>query len=141
MNLRALQIFVEVMRHRSFAAVARDQQVAPSSISRTVASLENEIGVRLFQRTTRQLRPTEAALAYFEELEPLVTALERAASLASEASCEPRGVLRIGAAVSFSQVTLVPLLPEFLERYPDLNVELLLSDNVADLVTERIDVA
>ncbi|MGF1459920.1 MAG: LysR family transcriptional regulator [Leptolyngbyaceae cyanobacterium] len=73
MEVAALQIFVEVMRQGSFAAVARDRTVDPSSVSRTIATLEQELGVRLFQRSTRRLSPTEAGLTYFNRVEPLIT--------------------------------------------------------------------
>ena len=141
MEIDVLRTFVEVMRRGSFASVARDRNVAPSSISRTVASLEQALGVRLFNRTTRQLSPTEAALAYFERIEPMIDELERAALVASDSGDTPRGTLRITAAVTFAQVNLVPHLPEFARRYPELSFELLLTDKFVDLVEERVDVA
>lgn len=72
MELAALKVFVEVMRAGSFAAVARVHQVDPSSISRTIAMLEGELGFRLFQRTTRRLAATEAGALYFERMQPIV---------------------------------------------------------------------
>ncbi|MCJ8282872.1 MAG: LysR family transcriptional regulator, partial [Rivularia sp. ALOHA_DT_140] len=72
MDLSVLQIFVEVMRNGSFAAVARERNIDPSSVSRIIAALESELGIRLFQRTTRKLSPTEAGITYFERVEPLV---------------------------------------------------------------------
>jgi DNA-binding transcriptional LysR family regulator len=72
MDLSVLQLFIEVMRQGSFAAVARDRNIDPSSVSRAIAGLEAELGIRLFQRTTRQLSPTEAGNAYFNRIEPLV---------------------------------------------------------------------
>ncbi|NER84353.1 MAG: LysR family transcriptional regulator, partial [Leptolyngbya sp. SIO1D8] len=78
MDLSVLQIFVEVMRQGSFAAVARDRDIDPSSVSRTIAGLEKELGIRLFQRTTRRLSPTEAGTAYFERVEPLIEEMQQA---------------------------------------------------------------
>lgn len=141
MDLDTLGTFIDVMRRGSFAAVARDRNVDPSSVSRTIAGLEQNLGVRLFNRTTRQLSPTEAALAYFDRLEPLIDEFLRATQMASDSTQAPHGTLRITAPVSFAQVNLVPLLPEFARRYPDLDFDLVLSDRFLDLVEERIDLA
>lgn len=141
MEIATLRTFVEVMRRRSFTSVAQGLNVAPSSISRTIASLESELGVRLFHRTTRNLSPTEAALAYFDRVEPMLTELEKAALEAADSGETPRGLLRITAAVAFAQVNLIPLLPEFSRRYPELRFDLILVDKLLDLVEERIDLA
>ncbi|MGF1570122.1 MAG: LysR substrate-binding domain-containing protein [Nodosilinea sp.] len=141
MDLSALQIFIEVMGQGSFAAVARDRNIDPSSVSRIIASLEQELGVRLFQRTTRQLAPTEAGMVYFERIEPLIEEMQQAISRATDLSEHPHGTLRVTTSVSFGQTCLVPLLPTFQARYPDLTVNLLLTDAVVDLVAERIDLA
>jgi DNA-binding transcriptional LysR family regulator len=141
MEIESLRTFVEVMRRGSFAAVARARNVDPSSVSRTVAGLEEQLGVRLFQRTTRQLSPTEAAAGYFERVSPLIDELERAALLAADSGEVPRGTLRVTAPVTFAQVNLMPLVPEFARRYPELSFELFLTDKSLDLVEERIDLA
>jgi DNA-binding transcriptional LysR family regulator len=141
METETLRTFVEVIRRGSFAAVARDREVDPSSVSRTIAGLEQSLGVRLFHRTTRSLSPTEAALAYFDRVEPIVDELERASLVAADSGETPRGVLRITAPVSFAQVNLVPLMSELSSRYPDLSFELLLTDSFLDLVESRVDVA
>ena len=129
------------MRRGSFAAVARDRNVDPSSISRAIAGLEDELGVRLFQRTTRRLAPTGAGAAYFDRVEPLVEELERARLTAVDSAERPTGLLRIAAPVSFAELNLVPLLPALAARYPDLSLDLQLTDATLDLVGERIDVA
>ncbi|RZM82158.1 LysR family transcriptional regulator [Leptolyngbya iicbica] len=141
MDISTLDVFVEVMRQGSFAAVARDRNVDPSSISRTIAGLETELGIRLFQRTTRRLSPTEAGTTYFERIEPLLAEMQQAIAIATDISGQPQGTLRVTASVSFGQRCLVPLLPAFRQQYPDLAVELLLTDAVVDLLAERIDVA
>ncbi len=141
MDVSALDVFVEVMRQGSFAAVARDRDVDPSSISRTIAALEKELGMRLFQRTTRRLSPTEAGMIYFELMEPLLAEMQQAIAIAADISGQPQGTLRVTASVSFGQRCLVPLLPAFRQQYPDLAVDLLLTDAVVDLLAERIDVA
>lgn len=141
MDVDALRVFIDVMRRGSFAAVARDRDVAPSSVSRTIAGLEAELGLRLFQRTTRRLAPTEAGVLYFERIEPIVDELSRAHQQAVDVGQAPRGTLRATAPVSFAQRVLLPLLPVLLERHPQLKVELMLSDAMIDLVAERVDVA
>jgi DNA-binding transcriptional LysR family regulator len=141
MDLAGLQTFLAVMRRGSFAAVARELEVDPSSVSRAIIALEARLGVRLFQRTTRRLAPTEAALAYAAQVEPLIAQLEAAAQVASDRGDAARGALRITAPVMFAQGNLLPLLPGLAQRHPGLSFELLLSDQVLDLVDARIDVA
>lgn len=141
MELVTLEIFVQVMQRGSFAAVARDRQVDPSSISRAIAGLEAELGIRLFQRSTRRLVPTEAGNTYFEKVAAILEELERAGQIAADISDRPRGTLRVTAPVTFGQIAIVPLLPELAAMYPDLAIELLLTDVNVDLLAERIDVA
>jgi DNA-binding transcriptional LysR family regulator len=141
MDISVLQLFIEVFRQGSFAAVARDRDLAPSSVSRAIAGLEEELGIRLFQRTTRQLSPTEAGMNYFERIESLVEELQQATTIVTDVSSQPTGKLRVTASVSFGLKCIVPLLPEFAQLYPDLTVDLLLSDTIVDLFAERIDVA
>lgn len=141
MDIAALELFVAVVRQGSFAAVARDRNVDPSSVSRAIASLETELGARLFQRTTRRLSPTEAGATYFARVAPLVEEIRQANAVVSDVSGRPTGTLRVTASVSFGLRCIVPLLPAFEQQYPALTVELVLTDAVVDLVAERIDVA
>ena len=141
MDISGLEIFVEVMHQGSFAAVARERNIDPSSVSRAIASLERELKVKLLQRTTRQISPTEAGMTYFNRIEPLIEELQEAKELVSDISGSPTGTLRLTASVSFGIECIVPLLPEFEARYPELTVELLLTDTVIDLLAERVDLA
>lgn len=141
MNLGNLQLFVEVVRRGSFASVARDHGNAPSSVSRAIASLEDALGVRLFQRSTRRLELTEAGQQYYASVEGLIEELQRAGEQASELTETPSGTLRVTAPVTFGQIGVIPLLPAFTERYPNLAIELVLTDHQLDLLVERIDVA
>ena len=141
MEIEVLKIFVEVMRQSSFAAVARERNVDPSSVSRAIAGLERELGIRLFQRTTRKLSPTEAGIIYFQRVEPLIEEMQRAIELATEVSQRPQGTLRVTSSVSFGLKCIVPLLPQFKTIYPDLVIDLWLTDSRLDLVTEKIDLA
>ncbi|MEL7332115.1 MAG: LysR family transcriptional regulator [Cyanobacteria bacterium J06560_2] len=141
MDVSVLGLFVAVVRQGSFAAVARDRNIDPSSVSRAVAGLETELGVRLFQRTTRRLSLTEAGTAYFERIEPLVEEIHQASEVAKDLSEQVQGRLRITASVAFGLQCIVPLLPRFEGLYPELTVDLLLTDAVVDLLSERVDVA
>jgi DNA-binding transcriptional LysR family regulator len=141
MELSVLQTFVDVVKQGGFAAVARDRNIDPSSVSRAIASLEEELGIRLLQRTTRRLSPTEAGMAYFQRIEPLVEEMQQAIDIAADMSEQPKGTLRITASVSFGLKRIVPLLSGFRSMYPDLTVDLLLTDTTVDLFTERIDLA
>jgi DNA-binding transcriptional LysR family regulator len=136
-----LRVLLDVARHGSFSAVARERQVDPSVISRTVASLEERLGIRLFQRSTRRVIPTEAARALLDSVSMPLEEIDRATQAASEATSAPRGVLRVTASVSFGQRCIVPALPAFFDAHSDVSVELMLTDAVVDLLAERIDVA
>lgn len=141
MDVESLRIFVEVVRRGSFAAVARDRNVDPSSVSRAVASLEQELGARLVHRSTRHLGLTEAGDLFFVRVESLVDELDRAREEALAVSAGPIGTLRLTASVAFGHQCLLPLLPKFCALYPTLKLELLLTDAVVDLVSERVDLA
>ena len=141
MDISVLQTFIEVMKQGSFAAVARERNIDPSSVSRCISGLETELGVRLFQRTTRKLSPTEAGITYFNHIEPIIEEMQRARDLVTEVSGMPKGTLRVTASVSFGLKCIVPLLPEFQTLYPETSVDLLLTDSRLDLLTERIDLA
>lgn len=141
MDFAALELFIDVMHQGSFAAVARSRNIDPSSVSRAIAKLESDLEMRLFQRSTRKLQPTEAGQLYFDRVFPALAELTAARQQAMDVSQTPRGTLRVTAPSVFAEKQLVPLLPEFAKRYPELRVELRLVDAYLDLIAERIDVA
>ena len=141
MELDALRISALVARHGSFAAVARVLDVDPSSVSRTVSNMETALGLRLFQRSTRTLRPTEEGAAFIARIAPLLEEFDRAHDAARRIAHGPSGTLKMTTSVSFAQICVVPHLSDFLDRYPDISVELLPSDANVDLVAENIDLA
>jgi len=141
MELSLIQIFVEVMRRGSFAAVARDRGVDPSTISRSISVLEKELGVRLFQRNSRQLSPTESGTVYFDRIEPIIEEVEQARFKAVDIEGHLKGTLHIATPVSFALLNIIPLLPELGEKYPELSFNLVMTDAALDLLAERIDVA
>lgn len=139
MDIALLQTFAAVARAGSFAAHARDRGVDPSSVSRAVAALEEEIGVRLFDRTTRRLAPTEAGRLYLARIAPLLAELDSAADAARDAVTEPSGLLRVTASVTFAERWLMPRVASFRAAHPRIELELALTDAVLDLVAEGID--
>lgn len=141
MDVDALRLLLAVARRGSIAAAARDRGLDPSTVSRAVAASEAELGVRLFQRTTRRLTPTEAGALYLERVEPLVAELDRARDAARLLRAGPSGTLRLTASVSFGQWRIVPLLPAFRARFPDLKIDCVFTDANLDLVAEQIDLA
>lgn len=141
MDWSALAIFVGVARSGSFARFARQQAHAPSSVSRAIDTLERELGVRLFQRTTRMLATTEAGERLLSHVEPLLDQLELVRSVARGTATEAAGTLRVTAPVAFGQVVLTPLLVDFARTHPEITLHVALNDNVLNLVEERIDVA
>lgn len=141
MEISALKAVSLVEQAGSIAGAARILDMDASSVSRIVSNLERELGFRLFQRTTRRLTPTEAGESYLRQVRPLLEELDAAREQAHQASVAPRGVLRMTASVAFSDEVIVPLLPEFYSRYPEIGVELLSSDANLDLLDAGIDLA
>jgi DNA-binding transcriptional LysR family regulator len=141
MNLDALRLFAEVSRRGSFAAVARERNADPSQVSRAIADLEADLGLRLFQRSTRSMALTEAGDLYLARVQPLIEEFERARDEAVRTAGAPRGLLRLTASVTFGQRRIVPLLKEFRALHPELSLECLFTDANVDLVADRIDLA
>lgn len=141
MNIEQLRVFSDVYRTLSFAKVAQRRDVAPSIISRAVASLEDELGVALLYRTTRSIKPTEAGVLFYNKIDRLIAELEDAISSAQNLRSTPSGVLRITAPVSFGVLFLPKLVQKFKASYPEVEVELLITDSIVDIVEQRIDLA
>lgn len=139
MDLEALKLFIEVARAGSFAAAARAHDLDPSAISRSVAQLEASLGVRLLQRSTRRMALTEAGEDYLRRVEGASLEIEAAGEAAKAMGAGPRGVLRMTASVAFGQRRIAPLLPAMRQAFPELGLELVLSDSNLDLIAERID--
>lgn len=140
-RLREMEMFVRVVDAGSFSSAARDLKIGQPAISKTIASLEERLGVRLLARSTRRLTPTEAGVAFYERALRAVTEADEADAAARGASASLEGRLRISAAVTFSRIHLVPRLSEFLGANPRLELELVMDDRPRDLVAENIDAA
>jgi DNA-binding transcriptional LysR family regulator len=140
-RLAAMESFVLVVDSGSFSAAARRLNVGQPAISKSVAQLEERLGVKLLVRSTRGLTPTEAGLNFYERARRSIEEADEAELAARGAWRGLTGKLRICAAVTFARIHLMPRLPEFLARYPDLEMEVVLDDRNIDLVQEGIDVA
>ncbi|MDD7909852.1 LysR substrate-binding domain-containing protein [Pseudovibrio exalbescens] len=141
MDLDALKIAALVATHGSFARVARLKNVDPSSISRSVAGIEEQLALRLFQRSTRRLTLTEEGARYLERIGPLLDEMELAHEEAAAFRQNPTGTLRLTASIAFGSECIVPLLHKLQAQLPNLIVELQLSDSNLDLVENGIDLA
>jgi len=141
MDVDLLRTLIAVERHGSFAAVARIEGVDPSSVSRRIAALEAELDLLLFERTTRRLGLTEAGRVYRDRIAPIVDALDEAADAARDTVAEPSGLLRVTTSVAFGERWLMPRLASFRAAYPQIEIQLLLSDATVDIAAEGIDLA
>jgi DNA-binding transcriptional LysR family regulator len=140
-RLAAMEAFVLVVDTGSFSAAARRLNVGQPAVSKLVAQLEERLGVKLLVRTTRGLTATEAGLNYYERARRSIEEAEEAELAARGAGTSLTGKLRVAAAVTFTRIHLMPRLPEFLQRHPDLEIDVVLDDRTVDLVKEGIDVA
>ncbi|WP_377811081.1 LysR substrate-binding domain-containing protein [Azospirillum sp. A29] len=140
-RLQAMASFVRVVETGSFSGAARQLGVGQPAISKTIAQLEERLQVRLLLRSTHGLTPTEAGLRFYERARLAIREADEAELEARGAGAGLSGRLRISAATTFARLLIVPRLPEFLSRHPDLDLEVILDDRVIDLVSEGIDVA
>ncbi len=135
-----MDVFARVVRLGGFSAAARDLQMTPSAVSKLVARLEHRLGVRLLNRSTRQLQLTAEGAAFHEHSVRILADIADAERGAAGADV-PRGRLSINANVPFGECALLPLVPEFVARYPQITLDIVLTDEVIDLIEKRTDVA
>ena len=140
-HLSDLAVFVRVVDTRGFSAAARAMGLTKSAVSKRINRLERQLGLRLLQRTTRAMSLTEAGRVLYERAAQGVALLDESARLAAGLVDAPRGTLRVTASVTFGKRCLAPLIPEFLARYPEIELQLTLLDRFVDLVEEGYDVA
>jgi DNA-binding transcriptional LysR family regulator len=136
-----IRTFVAVVRARGFAQAAKRLGIAKSAISRRITDLEDRLGTRLLNRTTRQLSPTAAGAELYQRGVRLLEDFQEAEDAVSTGTNEPTGRLRISAPVSFGSCCLGQIIPEFMGRFPRLEVELELEDRLIDLVAGGFDLA
>jgi DNA-binding transcriptional LysR family regulator len=136
-----MAVFVKVVDAASFTAAARHFGMSPAMVSRHVQTLEERLGVRLLNRTTRHVSATEVGQNYYERCQRILSELEEADRAASDLQAAPRGLLRITASVSFGIHHLAPAIADYLSTYPDVSIELSLDDPYVDLLEQRFDLA
>jgi len=138
-TVAGLRIFTRVVEAGSFSEAGRQLGVAPSSVSRQINELENSLGTLLFQRTTRKLSLTEAGELYYERATRIVTEIDEAKLAVSQLDGTPTGILRLNVPGSLSRRYIVPTLVAFQEKFPGVEIVLLASDQVMDMIEHRID--
>jgi DNA-binding transcriptional LysR family regulator len=136
-----MAVFAKVVESASFAAAARHFDISPAMVSKHVSTLEERLGVRLLNRTTRRVSATEVGQDYYERSLRILSDLDDADRAAGNLQTAPRGLLRVTTSVSFGARQLAPLVAEYLAAYPDVSIELSLHDHFVDLLQERIDLA
>jgi DNA-binding transcriptional LysR family regulator len=141
MDLNDIVVFTKVVETRSFTAAAEALGLPKSTVSRKLAQLEERLGARLVQRSTRRVSVTEIGQEYFERCLRIIADVSVADQLVTDMQTAPRGQLRVTAPIDFSNAYLGPLIAEFIAQHADINVELDATDRVVDMVEEGFDVA
>jgi DNA-binding transcriptional LysR family regulator len=139
-KLTGMAVFAKVAEKQNFTAAARDLGVSKSAVSKQVQRLEDRLGVRLLNRTTRRLHLTESGQAFYERARRVVEEAEEAEFAVTRLHAEPRGTLRINAPMTFGLRHLAPLIPQFIKQYPDLGIDIAFNDRQVDLIEEGFDV-
>lgn len=140
-KLGCMRTFVAVVEDGGFSEAARRMGVSKAMVSKQVGQLEAELGVRLLHRTTRRVNATNAGQAYFEQCRPILAELEELDAAMHANTANPKGELKVTSPVSFTELHLMRAVSGFSCRYPEVQLNLILSDRFVDLVDERIDVA
>lgn len=140
-RLTSMSVFVSVAAHHSFAVAARELRLSRAGVSKHVMALEQSLGVRLLNRNTRRLSLTEVGGVVFERYSRILEEIEEVETNAGAKHTAPRGVLRIASSLSFGITPLGALIADYLVRYPEVSIDLVLSDRVVDLIEEGFDVA
>ena len=139
--VNTLRTFVRVYELGSMSAAARDQRVSAAVASARIGDLERHLGVRLFNRTTRSLQPTEQGAIFYKGACRILETIEEAEAAVAAVSGSPRGSLHVAAPLGIGKRLIAPLIPAFNDRYPEIDVRLRLSDRRIDLTAEGLDMA
>ena len=140
-DLNDLYYFAMVVDHGGFAAAERALGIPKSRLSRRISQLEAELGVRLLQRSTRRFAVTDVGTSVYRHAQTMLAEAQAAREVVDRLSAQPRGVVRVSVPVSLAQQELPALLPDFLALYPDVRVQLLVSNRRFDLINEGVDIA
>lgn len=136
-----LEIFARVVTAGNMSAAGREMGLSPAVVSKRISHLEDRLGARLFQRTTRQLTLTESGQGFYDRIVNILAGIEEAESYVARRNATPRGTLKITAPTAFGRMHVAPYLGNFIEQFPDINLDLDLSDSFADIVGSGFDVA
>jgi DNA-binding transcriptional LysR family regulator len=138
-NLPEMAVFAKVVEAKSFSAAARSLDLSKSAVSKQVTKLEQALGARLLNRTTRHLSLTEIGAAVYEHCARMVAESEEAVLAAGRLSLEPTGTIKLSTSVAFGKMHMAPAISEFLRKYPKVSVQLVLTDHMVDLADEGFD--
>jgi DNA-binding transcriptional LysR family regulator len=136
-----MQVFVRVVDRGSFSAAAEDLGMTPSAVSKVISRLEDRLGIRLLHRTTRRLALTPEGETYQVRAQDILAAIDDADAEVARLGTTPRGRLRVNTGTAFALHELVAALPDFMARYPEIELDLSVTDRVVDLLAENADVA
>ena len=136
-----MQAFVRVVDNGSFAGAAKELLLTPSAVSKSVTRLERRLGTQLLTRTTRRLELTDEGETFLQRCRTILAAIEAAEAEASASSDRPRGQVRISSGASIGRSQIAPMIPQFQARFPEVSVDLRISEQIVDLVAEHIDLA
>ena len=139
--IESLRVFVRVVELGSITSGGRDLRLTPAVASKRIKELEKHLGVRLFNRTTRSITPTEAGTVFYDEAKAVLQALETAEAKVANFSESPRGAIRVTAPLGVGRRVVAPLVPEFVDAYPETEVRMRLSDRKVDILSDGLDVA
>lgn len=140
-DLAAMAVFARVVESKGFSAAARQMGLTKSAVSKQVSRLETSLGARLLNRTTRALSLTEVGSAVYEHCARMVAAAEEAELAAHRLAATPRGLLRVTASIAFGRQHVAPAIKDFIDTYPEVQVQLMLTDRMVDLADEGFDLA
>jgi DNA-binding transcriptional LysR family regulator len=140
-RLKAMEVFVEVVRKNGFARAAEALDTSPANVTRIMADLEAHLGTRLLNRSSRKMSLTESGEALYERAKAIVEDMAEVEALASSTSMKARGLLRINAPLSFGILHLAPLWGKFMALHPEVELDVALVDRVVDIVEEGYDMA
>jgi DNA-binding transcriptional LysR family regulator len=140
-KLELMRVFMMVCDRGSFVAASQSLNVSAPVVTRSVAQLEAHLGVKLFTRTTRKIALTESGQIYQQECERILMDIQRAEDVVSGSYAEPKGTLMVSAPVLFGRMHVLPIINQFLNQFPDVDVRLMLQDHIINLVDEKIEVA
>lgn len=139
--IECLRVFVRVHELGSITSGGRDLRLTPAVASKRIKELERHLGVRLFNRTTRSITPTEAGTVFYDDAKTILLALETAEARVANFSTKPRGAIRVTAPLGVGRRIVAPLVPGFVDDYPETEVRMRLSDRKVDILADGLDVA